>query len=299
MKRFTISIVCFAAILICLDLLFGSLVRLFEAKADDQNYHCTNYAHEDILILGSSLAQKTIVPTVFEDSLGLSCYNAGIEGNGIIGAWARYCIFCNKHQPQLIIYTLTPVYDYLETDDYLQYLDALKPLYGKDDRINELFESFGDKYDKYLLHSNFIKYNTSYISLILSCFNPTSDLKGYTPLYDVYDPVAKVDTTAKYGVDPKKLAYLDMLFTDVQKRGIKTLIVIPPKYANTFNYSDYKAGLDLIKKYDLPLVNSLDDPQFSTNHQLFYDMYHLNDQGARLYSSHLVSAVKALLNNTQ
>lgn len=296
MRKFIIRILVFCTIVCSIDLLFGLVIRFVESRSNDQNYHCMYNANEDILILGSSFAQRNIIPSILEDSLGLSCYNAGVAGNGIICAWARYCVFCNKNKPKLILYTLTPGYDYLETDDYSKYLDVIKPLYGKDSRVDDLFITFGDKNDKYLLYSSFIRYNTTYINFLINSYKKQEDFKGYTPLYNEYTPMATIEHT-DHIIDSKKLEYVDMFFANITKNNIPLLVLLPPQYKNTINKSEYNIGIELAGKYNIPVIDNLDNTYLSENSIYMSDYCHLNDKGAKLYSALLANEIKKYFSN--
>ena len=63
--------------MILADIIFGKIMFYAESQSSSKNYHCMYAADEDILILGSSFAVRNIVPSIIEDSLGISCYNAG------------------------------------------------------------------------------------------------------------------------------------------------------------------------------------------------------------------------------
>ena len=54
----------------------GSSIREMNDVCLDNQY--------DVLIMGSSRAHHHYVPEIISDSLGLSCYNTGKDGNGII-----------------------------------------------------------------------------------------------------------------------------------------------------------------------------------------------------------------------
>ena len=52
------------------------------------NYICDKSV-DDILIFGSSRAVHHYNSSMIEDSLGMSCYNCGDDGNGIILSYGR------------------------------------------------------------------------------------------------------------------------------------------------------------------------------------------------------------------
>ena len=59
---------------------------------------------------------------MISDSLGVSCYNAGESGCGIILAYGRLLMILERYTPKAIIYEVTPDFDYLDGKDNHKYL---------------------------------------------------------------------------------------------------------------------------------------------------------------------------------
>lgn len=288
MKKFLIGVAVFFVVMIVADVIFGKVMVYAESQSSSKNYHCMYEADEDILILGSSYAVRNIVPTVLEDSLGLSCYNAGEAGNGAMVAWVRYNMFIKKHTPKLIIYTLTPGYDYVDSDEYSKYLNIVKPYYGREETVNDMFATLMDKKECLILNSNFIKFNSYGAQLIYYWLTKKYiGLQGYQPLYETLTPYDdnKQPVAADYEVDHTKFAYIERLFADIKARNIPILCVLSPEYRKNVNLSQYKEGIELCKQYNIPLINHKYYEGISQNAEFFYDMSHLNDKGAKLYSA--------------
>ena len=70
--------------LLIVDYLFGLLVKYQIKKGLPGDYKPIEYAlkecNEDILILGNSIVINSLKPSIIEDSLGMTCYNAGASG---------------------------------------------------------------------------------------------------------------------------------------------------------------------------------------------------------------------------
>ena len=93
MKKFLINIAIFFVIVGVVDFSLGVLFHYMLAHAGGRTgaeyYVCTN-ATDEILIMGSSRASHHYVPEVITNDLGMSCYNAGQDGNGIVLHYGRW-----------------------------------------------------------------------------------------------------------------------------------------------------------------------------------------------------------------
>lgn len=298
MKKFLIRITIFFAVMIAADFIFGKVMFYTESQSSSKNYHCMYEADEDILILGSSYAVRNIVPSVIEDSLGMSCYNAGEAGNGALVAWARYNMFKRIHMPKLVIYTLTPGFDYIKSDAYPKYLNAVKPYYGKEESVDAMYNNLVEWSDGLILNSNIVKYNSYCAQLLYYWLSKKNmGLQGYEPLYGTFTPYeGKHVIEEKYEIDDLKMAYLELLFNDIKTEGIPILCVLPPDYRENLDLHQYKDGLCLCEKYDIPVINDKYCEGLSRKSQYFYDIAHLNDEGARLYTAILSKKLKTILN---
>ena len=273
MKKTLYTLTLFFFVLFLLDWGFGITMHVIESKSEDKNYHCRYEANEDILVLGSSYAARDIVPSVIESELGLTCYNAGEPGNGVIAAWARYNMFINKHTPKLIIYTLTPLFDYFEDSDYSKYLAAIRPYYGIEPIVNDIYEELGTCSDRYKLQSSFVRYNSKWLQTLAHVLtHKNQGLNGYEPLYQVYTPDdnnLSRNTDLFGSVDYKKLKYVEALFSDIVKKDICIVCLITPHYYKENNLAEYQLGLNLCKKYNIPVLNSMYHDSISGKKELF------------------------------
>lgn len=261
-----------------------------EKISGSTNYHCKYLADEDILILGSSFAKRNFCPKIISKYTDKSCYNAGEAGNGIICSWARYNMFIKRHTPEIIVLPITPSFDYLKKDDYIKYLDAIKGYYGLDEAVDELYYTFGNPADPIKLQSNFVRYNTSWISLLSHAIkkDQISNL-GYEPLFEIYKPKvnnekANEETDNKIEIDTLKYELFEKLIASIAERNIVCIAVITPVYGSSDFIQLFKPGIDICEKYNVQVLNHLYVEGISDCVDYFYDSCHLNDQGAKEYS---------------
>ena len=112
MKRFVIRLIVFLIIMFILDRGFGFTMAYLQnhAKGGYIGHHnyILNNSNEDVLIFGSSRAIHHYNPQVLLDSIGMSCYNCGQDGNGIVLFYGWWHLMKNRHQPKMIIYDVKP-----------------------------------------------------------------------------------------------------------------------------------------------------------------------------------------------
>lgn len=295
MKKFLTYIIIFLVALMGADFVFGKLIMLLEARVDTHNYHCTYRATEDVLILGSSYAVREIIPQVITEETGLSCYNAGEAGNGALCAWIRYNMFVRNHVPKVILYALTPGYDYVEIGyTYNEYLKSFRAYYDVEPSIREMYDEIGEEYDDVKLRSAFVRYNSEWITMLYNfATRKNNNTNGYDPFNKVFTPYEVADTasTEPISIDEKKYHYFENLIRDATSRGIKVICFLPPHYYDTYHTQSHERAFALCKELDIPVINSYNDPYYKDKPELFGDKEHLNDKGARIYTKQLCDSI--------
>lgn len=295
MKKFIRYTILFVAVIALLDMAFGCVNRAMEKRAQTANYHCCYEANEDILILGSSYAVREVIPSILTDSLGLSCYNAGEAGNGALCAWVRYNMFLRHHTPRLILYALTPGFDYVHMgDDYTEYLKSFKAYYGIEPTVDDIYRNMGDRLDAVRLRSDFVRYNSLWILTAKDALRPTHEnLHGYDPFYSTFTPYAVPDSagTEPIEVDENKFYYLDTLLRDATSRGIRVICFLPPHYYNTYHTQSHERALALCRELNIPVIDNYRDSYYRAHPELFGDKDHLNHTGAQIYTAQLCDSI--------
>lgn len=269
MKRFLTQIVVFFGLVAVIDVGsgFGFEYLKSHAKGGDtyKNYYLAEKCEDDVLILGSSRAARHYVPSVFEDLLELTCYNAGEPGCGIIPAYAQYKMVVERHKPQLVIFEVTPNYDYYISDDYSKYLGRIRQ-YGYKDAVRELYSSFGDKWDNVKALSNMYRNNSSIVHNLLDQFSHSFN-KGYEPLYGILSlsAIEKSETENKknkknnkdYTIDTLKLQYVQKLIQATKRDTVPLVFVISPSYY-VLTYEErkqYNEAIELAQAYSIPFLD--------------------------------------------
>ena len=311
MRKYLFKIALFFAFVAVIDVTCGFVFRYLTAKArygeTYNNYYIANVCVDDVIILGSSHADRHYVPRVIQDSLGLSCYNCGEPGCGIIPAYARYKMIAERKKPLLVIYEATPGYDYFIADDYSKYLGPIRQ-YSDRESVAEMFEAFGDELEPLRLLSNMYRNNSNIVQNMMDFVLPTEDYRGYGPLFGKLteeDIINKRKTqlekdTKSYMIDSLKLSYVEKLFADVKDDGVCIVCTLSPYFmTRTDDKDDFEKYLPLIelcRKYNIPFIDNRNYEGISGEMEYFQDFDHLNDNGAKKYTSSLIPTLRKYLN---
>ena len=294
MKKFILKIFIFIVCLFFVDfivgMIFPSLVE--KAKGGDNwrnNYIC-NKAEDSILIFGSSRAVHHYNPRIISDSSGITCYNCGQDGNGIIFSYGLYTMISQRYTPKIIIYDIMPAFDILSGDDNHKYLKWLKAYYERDG-IPEIFESI-DRTERIKMISNMYRYNSSFVQIVSDCIRPlqSSGENGYKPLYGEMNRMKisrEKSEPIKY--DSLKLVYLEKFINMCD--NVKLIFVISPTW-NGMDEAMYLPIKRICRNRDILFVDFSNNPKYIHNYKYFKDGGHLNSIGADEFTRDLMSVLR-------
>ena len=155
-------------LLVVADWAVGSWSEKMYHKSKYGIYHrqlyCLEQSNDETLIMGSSRAAHHYVPQIFEDSLGMSCYNAGSDGQCIYYHYTLLASMLERGaRPKAIIYEvmdLDAVVSKSETFTLDAAIERLTAHYGEFSVINDLFKH-KDWKEKIKLMSHTFKYNSN------------------------------------------------------------------------------------------------------------------------------------------
>ena len=298
MKQFLIKISILAVVIIVCDVIIGKTMdymvnNITVGGRGRDNYICDKSA-DDILIFGSSRAVHHYNSSMIEDSLGMSCYNCGEDGNGIILSYGRLRMVKERHQPKIIIHDINPKFDWLINDNS-KYLGWLKTRY-KRDGIAEIFEDI-DRLEKYRLLSGLYRHNSVFlqnaVTYISSVSNDTG-VKGYRPMKGEMDKMKisfpnnnKVE--GEIGVDSLKLKYIWKLIK--ASKGSKLYFVTSPTWYG-MDSKDLSLIRSICNSQKIELIDFSNNPKYVHNDSFFKDGTHLNEKGANEFTRDLINIIK-------
>lgn len=298
MKRFIIRIVLFILAIICVDQMLGRLLSHMVASIEHggtgrDNYICRK-SNEEILIFGSSRAEYHYNAEMIEKELGQTCLNCGEAGCGVLLAYGRLKMIQERYIPKIIIYELTPMYDYLVRDDNHTYLLRLKQYYDNPS-IAQIFEDV-DKTEKYKMMSLLYRHNSSFIqNIVVALFGISTedDIQGFRPQKGAFDPMRIKEDKPLYSetnweIDSLKLQYLAS-FMDLAKGSDLTIVISPVWYGQDSGILAPVKEMCAIR--GIPIIDMSNDPKYLHNDNLFKEGTHLNEIGANDFTRDIIAKI--------
>ena len=292
MKQFVLKVLAFFAVIVIVDIAGGWGLKWLATHARGgftlrDNYICDSL-RTDILLSGSSKCVRHYNPQIISDSLGVSCYNSGQMGNGIILNYGRLKMINERQKPKLVIYDLYPGFDMLVGEDNHRYLTWLKGHYDRDG-IADIFCSI-DNTEKYKMISQLYRYNSRIIELVSDYLQPLSNLKsdGFSPLKGKLDRLKIRNRSQRehaYRFDDLKLEYLTKYIEEVGADHI-VFVVSPSWYGmDSLQFVPVK---EICEKKNIPFYDFSNSPKYVHNDELFKDGNHMNAVGAYEFTKDLV-----------
>jgi hypothetical protein len=312
MKQFIIKTFLIALPIIILafplDFLFSYYLKktnryMGEIEVWDDIYN--SKASSGIAVYGSSRAWVQFDPQIIGDSLKRTAYNFGLNGHHF---WLQYLRFKEtlkyNEKPELIILavdenSLVNRPDLFCPDQFLPYM-----LYNKD--IFDFTSSYiGYQHSDYYLP--LIRYagKRSALNIIFDNAINGQDTnkyrtRGFTSMHAVWN--AALDTVKRnyYKVepDPASVELFERFIKECRQLKIKLVFVFAPEHIiwqqHVLNHADFiNLYAAYAKKYNLNFLNYTDDT-ICQDRGMFYNSFHLNAEGANIFSKQLAHDLKNL-----
>ncbi|MBP6825454.1 MAG: hypothetical protein KA165_02745 [Saprospiraceae bacterium] len=305
MRKLVTKISIVLALLFAVDVLAGIALDWLRDHSPDGRYYKTKYSlescKEDVVVIGSSRGEINYVSQVIEDSLGMSCWNAGRGGQGTPYFKAIQEGILTRYAPKVVILNVDD--NDLETPPNYEHAGVLRPFYHSCAAIRPVLDKTST-FEWLLMKSRLYAYNSSFYYLIRPYFvegldGKTSD-KGWKPRLDKM--TAEFDGTlqpepARTNLDTASVALFESIVTKLKEKGCRIFFVVSPNYGRTVSAS---SAIEYLKqtsaKNDIPLFIYSNDTSFITKPEYFVDPDHLNVDGARLFTQRLVEQIKPYTN---
>ncbi|WP_200977162.1 hypothetical protein [Echinicola sp. 20G] len=302
-KNLLIIFISFAVV----DFTIGYVLKNILRNSPDGRFYKTKYSlessDEQIVIYGSSRAEGNFVPKVFEEQLGLSCWNAGRGGQSLPYMYAVNQGVVTRHAPKIAIINIESMF--LEYEPGNPFFDRaaglLRPFYQDHDEIHKVINQVSPA-EKYLNYSNFYSFNSSYYYLLrpfaFKGIDGKVEDKGWKPKIGSIKPNAYkanvVNETNQMDTTLTKL--FDEFVSSLVQKNTQVFVVISPDYnekvisTSTLNY--------VRKMKNIILLDHSNDEFFTKNNAFYKDQNHLNKEGAMEFSNEIAKEIEHHLNST-
>ena len=289
MKRFILKLLIFLCVVVVLDQLCGRVLGILYKNSSSnypaKNLYLVNESKDDVVIYGSSRAFRHYNPISIGEESSLSVFNAGVPGNGIVYAYGLYKATRDRHKPKVALVDVFYEYDLRPVHDNTRFIDLLKPFYAQSTELQEYFVQI-DPWTKVTMNSMLFRYNSQVFSILksqrnnglLERYRGFEPLEGSTPAVTEERTLFHMDTV----VDVGKTAILEEMIRQMKNDGVKVVLLFSPiwHYIENSVYRDTVASIAQragVEFWDYLTTDSLSRSDF-------YDLGHLNSEGADRYS---------------
>lgn len=298
MKKYLLHIALFFGIVAVVDLGFGKTCEWLQSHAKGGRMKSVRQTammqESDIVVMGSSRAHHHYVPAIFSDSLGVTAYNAGVDGNGIVLATGLYDLMVKRYTPKVIIYDVEPAFDinvYAEDGNNTRYIGWLRP-YFTDPDVRQIVTRV-DPTERFKNISRMFRYNSKIVDLLKDQMVMSDYTKdGYAPLGGEMTKEPEKRNESGISIqDTLKLDMMEEFIAAMSKSDTRLIMVASPKYGAVSSevFSPVKA---LCEQYGVEFWDYYCAPEFQKM-EYFKEPVHLNDAGARAFTAHIAE----ILNN--
>lgn len=292
--RFVFHLLILAVLVIIADRAVGRIENvLFARKNTKLTYAAYSQEPVDIVILGSSRASHHYIPAIISDTTKLSCVNLGVDGQNIYYHFALLNLHLRHNTPEAVVYELLDIDFLLTGNKYsVERLDELAPVYGLNSTVDSIIGLKGRTY--WIATSVFDSYRyNSKLFHVLTDPRQMNQGNGYIPIYGEWTGTREDVSGGPVEFDLGKLECLYSMIDLCRKRGIKMIVAVSPRYLNP--HADRKEYAVIGEECDRRGARFIYFEKSQQDKAMFKDIMHLNDKGARWYSSVMAHEIKQYL----
>ncbi|MCK9163629.1 MAG: hypothetical protein WCR29_04195 [Bacteroidales bacterium] len=295
------NILILLTILIVIDIIVGILFTTISNKVVDKNPSTmiTEYTIEkvntDIIILGSSRANRHYSPSIIEKKLKLTTYNCGKSNQlNFNYSAAMFDALVKRYTPKLVIFDIEPIIlDKAFAKEY-NLPNELNHYYFKNNLFKEIVNN-ADPTERIKILSSMYRYNSRFIYIFDQLLAPKNNIyHGYVPLKNKgYKQKIQYKSYQKEGeIDQFIVSLLKRTIVLAKEKNIKLIFSISPQYQSS-NYSQtksYKLLQQILNDQKIPLINNSNTTLISDPND-YNDIMHLNQRGADKFSEKFAEQV--------
>lgn len=288
MKKIIVFVGIILAIVLGADLLIGAVTKSAIVNVKDVGVNQTNSVQAlfkrqaEVLILGPSTANHHFDCQILKDSLTMTCYNAGRDGQNIIYNAMVLDAFLTRCTPKWVIVEVTSS---TLSDVWMTALNDFNCYYGILKPVDAILDSIGTPIDRIKRLSGIYRYNKTWEWLLnAKIAQEVADLDGYRPMPLNADTKFSAKTQkSQFQIDKKCLHYLNHIIQACQSKGINLIFTHSPSLViDKGNFC--KDMQQFFQHKNVLYINWNGDTTFTNHPEWFYDMTHLNKDGAKVFT---------------
>jgi hypothetical protein len=281
--------------LISVDTLCGLVYRkLLKSLPDNETFLSYMYQNlykkeSDVLIIGASQVKYGYDTDIFCNIMEKSCYNAGWAGYGLLYYQVIIDATIKRHKPELILIDINEPY---LSGMYRFQNTKMKCWYDISPSVQDCLDQNTTFIEHLKLKSNLYKYNRITQQLIRTYNLTIQHPNGYEPLYGVLKQ-AEPNTTEAFKLDSAELRLFENIVSISQKNDITLIVSQAPSFSYDTKFNEWWE--EYLKQHNIIFFNYSTDTFFMRRPNLFSDKWHLNHEGAKIYSERLALKCRDIL----
>lgn len=300
-NKFFIRLLMMALAFVAVDQIAGAALYYFFTHQVSGEYAVANHVvynlNEDVLVLGSSRASHHYNSALIKDSLKLSCFNGGRDGEGLLYSTAIFELALQRHIPKVVILDVTS--DVLsEKEDEKNRLSILLPYLKQSEIIENMIEKKGRLE---LLKSNLqtYRYNGQLVSIFQHYFLSSGNtVMGFSPLDNKMDAsrVSASTSLKPYSdsISADNVDALNLFINECKQQKIQLFVFVSPRYNDDTKQNSYLKMKSICNVHQVIFHDFTNDVYFK-NPEYYSDRAHLNSRGADLYTDTIVTFMRRRL----
>ncbi len=258
-----------------------------------QHVYVTDKTNENILIFGSSRAIHHYNPQIITDSLCMTCYNCGQDGNGIVLFYGMWQMIKERYKPKMIIYDVSTDFDIQKGENNQRYLGWLRADYNRSG-VKQIFGII-DPTERVKMMSMLYRYNSKFMQNITDYVHPIFGIEGngFLPLKGEMDIMRIREENGQYeemSIDSIKIMFINKLINEVD--GVELVFVASPRWYDT-NKKDYNPIRDVCERRGVRFLDFSCAHKYVHQDKWFKDGNHLNARGAHEFTLDLIRSLKS------
>ena len=306
--RFGVAILIVLASVAVVDVAVGKVMDWMLPQISNQGdtgktYYSLNDVNAPVVIVGSSRAAHHYVTEMIEDSLHMPAYNVARDGCFFSYNCCVINSILDRYTPKLIIWENGTEYLYGGISDPLE---SLYPYYSQNKWVLRTIQEELPWTEYLRLNSNIYQYN-SIVHRILMRYrgrHSFSDgtIKGYLPL-------APKQLKKQLGLEKEELESTTLSKSKIerfrstleraQNMGVRIVVVDSPKYKlRTYENLSASKMQEICERYGALYLDNSQIAFFLDHPELFNDAVHMNDDGAKIYTSFFLNEINHYLSDS-
>ena len=265
--------------------------------------HSIQLDSSEVLIMGSSHANRHYVPDILEKELNMTCYNAGVQGQRIIFHTALQKMILKRHKPKFIILNIDESWLFESVEAYERLADLHPYYWDFKAELDPILSLHSDFHTLKLLFRSY-QTNSTIVHVLKYYFLPQKDYKGYRPLnQQMKRPLSQKKELINSEMAKEEIQKIDTSFVNIFEEFINNAKINNVNLIFTISPHLYQANglkvnksLELMKsmafEHRIPLFDFSDDRTFIEQYHLFNDPGHLNNDSAILFTKLLADTIK-------